>query len=82
MFENAGEKKISYSTIFFYLGNLHQLKLSRCKNGLIRGVSDGARFKNKLMGVMVSFNLRKINTNQYYELDSLDSGIAAGYVNT
>jgi hypothetical protein len=45
-------------------------------------VRDGARFKNKLMGVMVYFNLRKINTNQYYELDSLVSGIAAQYVNT
>jgi hypothetical protein len=28
------------------------------------------------------FNLQKINTNQYYESDSLDVGIATQYVNT
>ncbi len=28
------------------------------------------------------FNLRKINTNQYYESDSLDVGITLQYMNT
>ncbi len=43
-------------------------------------VRNGARFKNKLMGVI--FNLRKINTNQYYKSDSLNAGIVARYMNT
>ncbi len=43
-------------------------------------VRDGARFKNKLMGVMVYFLPAKINTNQYYESDSLNAGIATRYV--
>ncbi len=37
-------------------------------------VRNGARFKNKLIGVMVNFNLQKINTNQYYESVSLNAG--------
>ncbi len=37
-------------------------------------VRNGARFKNKLMGVMVYFKPAKINTNQYYESDSLNAG--------
>jgi hypothetical protein len=37
-------------------------------------VRDGARFKYKLIGVMVYFNLPKINTNQYYESDFLNVG--------
>jgi hypothetical protein len=28
------------------------------------------------------FNLQKINTNQYYESDSLDAGITKRYMNT
>jgi hypothetical protein len=37
-------------------------------------VRDGARFKNKLMGVMVYFKPAKNNTNQYYESVSLNAG--------
>jgi hypothetical protein len=38
-------------------------------------VRDGARFKYKLTGVMVYFlTCKKINTNQYYESDSLNAG--------
>ncbi len=37
-------------------------------------VHDGARFKYKLMGVMVYFKPAKINTNQCYESDSLKVG--------
>jgi hypothetical protein len=38
-------------------------------------VCDGARFKYILMGVMVFFlTWEKINTNQYYESDSLRIG--------
>jgi hypothetical protein len=56
-------------------GGQNSTSMSLSMSVSIDTVRDGARFKNKLMGVMVYFSPTKVNINQYYKSDSLDAGI-------
>ncbi len=51
-----------------------RLQIAQICHRLCIPVCDDARFKNKPMGVTFILNLRKTNTNQNYESDSLNAG--------